>query len=308
MGGSFSSRTPAQHAAFTHACGPGGRNRLSRSDWGTVEAHFTEAELLHDTAPIALGSQPDKFGAHSVETHNRGGGIAVQAGGPRELGLLQQGPSCAVGGILDRDILEPEAQHGLEDHVVVPHPHLRELVDTVESVLDPRRLRTGRTADPHRRIGGRVRAVGESGAVDRILRRTQIGAGGRGGHGLDRIDLRLDRKGPHVTLEEGFAGRLVGLIDPPVVGLAEFKALRRSIGVGILGDGADRVGHVVEVLPEIYHVPFGRGRELSRCPAQDECPGPRRSGRLQASHRKPFPGRPVHSKSCFTSVTVSTRS
>jgi len=100
--------------------------------------------------------------------------VRVLARSPDELDVTQSRPVGPILGVLDRHILESEAEDHLELHVVVPDQKLMELVDAIEFVLDVQGLALGRHRQPH--VVGDVRVlIGgvQAGTIDRPLRAGQ---------------------------------------------------------------------------------------------------------------------------------------
>ncbi len=203
-------------------------------------------------------------------------GVGIGASALLEQAIPQHGPVRAVDGVLYRDVLESQADGGLDQHIVVPHPHLMQLVGPVELVLNPGRLRAVFGAEPHGRVQGRVLAVFvQARAVDRVLRSDAgIGAGGGGQDAFNPAGERLDDETPDVAGVHGGIGRRVDLVNPPIVRLIEREMTGRVVAGRTLiqaGEHTERVedaggGDIVEGSSEIDVVPGGQG---PRRPAQD---------------------------------------
>ncbi|MBA7670817.1 hypothetical protein ES703_78964 [subsurface metagenome] len=115
----------------------------------------------------------------------------------------------------------------------------------------------------------------ESGAISSFPR-PHIGgvrAGSRGCDIRDGIGIRLSRKAPDVSLEDGGIRRRIDFIDTPVVGLTEFeKPLRvvRGRGLAPADQHVPRIGgigiiDIVKIVAEVHVVRLG---ERARSPAQ----------------------------------------
>ncbi len=196
-----------------------------------VEANFAEP-VLAGHAVAAVGGQTDVPGGDAFHIHGcvrRVRGLTRRLG---ELHVFESGPVLAVGGVLDGDVLEPEAEHHFEDYVVVPDPHLVELVDAVEFVLNPDRFGAAGAAQPHVGVVGRVLvSFVKAGTIDGVGG-TGVRLGGRvarGENARDRIGIRLGGETPDTALEDRVVGSGVDLIDSPVVGLTEFEQARRIV-------------------------------------------------------------------------------
>ena len=119
---------------------------------------------------------------------------------------------------------------------MVPYPHLMQLINPVELILYPGRLRPHYATEPHVRIYCRVQVIRiQSRTVDSIFRPfiEAVGAGSGSRYILDGISDRLDRKAPEFAFIDGEVGWRVNLVDPPVIGLPKLDKTGRVICVSI---------------------------------------------------------------------------
>jgi len=206
--------------------------------------------------------------------------VVALAGRLGELGhigdLCPGGPVC---GDLDLGLLDAVPQHLLHGLVGVPDPHLVELADPVEVILDPGGLWAGLAADPHGGDFDRVLVRGgiQADVADRVGRFHLIahGTGGRGRRRRDRIGVGLDGEAPRGALEHGRGrGRCIDLIDPPIVGLAVREQACRVVGVRILARADQHVAGVghsgrVHVRRHGAEVDIVLGHTVRRLPTED---------------------------------------
>ena len=147
----LSSRSPTKYGIQRHVGFSQSRLRLSGMDRQMVDADFAQTSRRYPR-PIGVGGQPDVLRRQTAKVD---GSVsqAVLTGALWKFVIAQCRPLNAIDRVLDGDILEPEAQEVLELYVVVPNPHLGELVGPVELVLDPDRLGPSSFALPHVRRG-----------------------------------------------------------------------------------------------------------------------------------------------------------
>jgi len=282
--------TPIQNRPDLHVRRSGLGLRLAGHHGDVHELDLAEPELAHHPV-AALGRQADVFGRHTLEVHDRVGLVAHLGGAAREHEVAQGRPGLTVGGVLDRGVLEPEPEHQLEHHVVVPDAHLVNLVDAVELALQPHRL-TAAGRQPHIRrldrvLAGRVKP----GPVDRVLR-PGLGFHVRDVAGGDdvrhRIGERLGGEAPHLALEDRVVRRRVDLVDAPVIRRLKLQTHRRRVRrarLPLADQHPQRIAparriHIGERGPKIHIV---RRRELTGRPADDDIP--RHVGRLVRRQR-----------------------
>jgi len=275
--GGLATSTPAQdRVRIDTRCGIG-RLRLAGLHGDVEEADLTQA-ILSEHPPVAVDGQPDGPGCHALEVHDAVMGVAGLCAGPGQLGVTERGPVGSIGGVFDRHVLEPEPEHRLELDVVVPDPHLVELVDLVELVLDVDGIVPGRQAQPHvRGVGGMpIRSI-KAGTVDgpfrahacvgnRVARRDDAG---------DRIGERFGREAPDFALEDSTIRRGVDLVDSPVVGRSEFEKTIRivaGIALALTDQDAQRVGPAggVDIIEDGPEVDVVGHRRLARRPLQHD--------------------------------------
>ena len=276
MRSGLSPSAPAQHGIDLHVRLGGRRNGLARQDRDIEEPHLAQAILGQHAAPVAVDRQLDVLGDSPAEIHRGIARVGRRARGPGKLEVAQLRPGGAIGRVLHRHALGPEAQHRFEHLVGVPDQQLVDLVDAVEFILNPRRLRPARGAEPHL---GRLRpvliAVVQARAVDALLRPHALAGARRGGGDLrNPVGHRLDGERPDTALEHRGIRSGVDFIDPPVVSPAEFQQTRRVEGSGglvfahqhVRRIGPVGVGDNVQGGPEVH---ITRGRRRSGRPAQD---------------------------------------
>jgi len=278
----LASGPPSQRPGEGHIRSPGGRLRPPGLQGGLEETDLAEAGLLGGGPPVAVHGELDVPGQDPAEVH---GGVVHVVRLSRALGELghvgQGGPRGPVHGGGDGHVPGPVPQGGhLLGLILVPDPHLVQLVDLVKLVLDPRGL-GGLAAEPHVLGTGRVLVVlAKPGTIDRLdgLELRLVEAGGRGLDRRDRIGVGLGREAPDLALEDrGLRGRGIDLVDPPVVGLVERQQTGGRKGrarLALAGQHPPRFGSagrvdVVEHGPEV-HVVCGRVR--TRAPTQHGLP------------------------------------
>jgi len=276
VGGRLATATPIEHDVQVHPALAVGGRRLACHHRLVVESDLAEAKLRHHAAPVAAGRQADVLGRHTIQIDDRVGRIGRVRGGAGELIVTQRRPLNAIDRVLDGDLLEPEAQNQFELHVVVPDPHLMELVDLGELILDPDRLpAVAGIGQPHiGRFDGVLIGSIHAGAVDRVLRpRRRLRAGGGGNDILDRINIRLYRERPDSPFDDRGVRSAVDLIDAPIIGLLVIEqagGIERSVALALADQHAHRIGprgrvNVLQNRPEVHVVRSGR---LGRRPAQ----------------------------------------
>jgi len=277
----LSSRSPGQRGLHRHVRCPGlglGPAGLGRD---REEPDLAQAA---DIAP-APGAQAGQFHVPGHCASQVDGGVVdvgVQAGRLAELGYIGDlCPGGPVRGDLDPGLLDAVPHDLLHGLVGVPDPHLVELADPVEFVLDPGRLGAGLATDPHVGDGDRVLVAGiQTGAVDGLGRSHggTHGAGGRGRRGRDRIGVGLHGEAPDLALVGTRLVRGIDLVDPPVVGCAELEVARVVRGIAlVLADQYDArsrpacIVHVLKGRPEIHVVRAGKRprRPAQGCISQD---------------------------------------
>jgi len=259
-------RAPAQGRRHIHLDFAVSRQGSGRISGDGQESDFAQA-VLAQRAPAAVDGQPDVFGRHAAEIDGRIVDVPRPGGCPGELHVSQHGPFGAVRGVLDRDALEPEAENQLKIHVVVPDQHLVQLVDAVELVLNPDRIGAVRRAQPH---GGGVRrmlVVGiEARAIDSVLGSLACLRHRVAGRDdiLDGVRQRFGRESPDRPFDDRAVGRRVHLVDPPVVGLAEFETagIARRVALTLADQHTHGIGpaggvDVVENRSEVYVMRLG---------------------------------------------------
>ena len=145
----LSARPPIQDPIQGHARASRGRGGSEGLDRHVEEPDLAQAGLLGPAGPVAVDGQLDVLGLHTAEVHGGVVDVVRLTGRLGELRDTRQGrPGGPVRGGLDRHVLGPKADGGLNRLIGVPHPHLVQLVDPVELVLDPDRG-TVLLAEPH---------------------------------------------------------------------------------------------------------------------------------------------------------------
>ncbi len=240
-------------------CGGAGLHR------NVGEPDFAQAGLGRDAAPGGADRQLDVLRLHRAEVDGGVGGVSRGPGALGEFGHVgHRRPRGAVGRRLDRHLLGAQANETLDQLVGVPHLQRFQSVDLVELVLDPVRQHAG--AHPHRGRLDAVQVAGHAGAVDGLLRsHAGCGAGGGSRGGPDPIAVGLHGERPDRALED-VVGRLVDLIDPPVVRLPigeQPHGVRRGVDATLVDagrvGGRRRLGHRGHIGPEIHIVLAGGG-------------------------------------------------
>ncbi len=234
------------------------------------EANLTETILGQDASPVAGSCDLDVFCCRSAKINS----IVLVTSDSGRLSKLSYASQCrpigAVGRILNRNIFDPETDKRLYRLIRVPYPHLVQFVSLAELILDPGPQRF-HAAKPHIPLICRVQVVIiQSRAVDGIFRTHFCLActGSRDGYVLDGIRKLLGHKTPDFA----FIYRIFwcDLIDAPVVSRGQTNILGRGISGVTLGDTANAVFDVVEVLTKVNFVPIDWRRIFSRRPAKDQ--------------------------------------
>ena len=251
------------------------RTQLGWADGNVQEADLAQAVLGQQAAPVAVDRQLHVLGRNGAQI-DRLGRICRFAGGLSQFDIAQGRPTAAICRVLDCNILGSVPDDALQCLIRIPDEHLIQLVDPVECVLDPRRLRTRHRTEPHVGLGRRVLVVGvKAGAVDRLLgpHRRVVRAGRRGCDILNRVGKRLDRESPNVAFVDHVVRGRADFIDSPVIGCTEWEPAgvvggRLLSRVGQHPARIRRVGiaYIIENRTEIHIVRLGC---LSRFPAQD---------------------------------------
>jgi len=203
--GGLSSHSPTQDRIYVHVRRAGSRTRLSGKDRHAEESHLAQAILLQNASPVAAYGESDVLGRNTSKIDCRIVGVGGFAGRPGELRCRRQsriiGP---VGRILNGDVFGAQAHGCLQQSVVVPCPHVTELEDPVELILNPSRPCCAPGAQPHvcKLIG--VHVIRQAGAVNRFLGpliRLETGGGSDDRTPVNRISTGLGREAPDFTLK-----------------------------------------------------------------------------------------------------------
>jgi len=266
---------PGQSRADFHIRSAVGRLRLAGLRRNVQEANFTESVLAHH-AIAAIDVQTHVLDRNPAEIDRRVGRVRGLGGGPSEFKVAQSGPVDPVLGVLDRYVLDSEAQEQLELDVVVPDQHLMELVDAVELKLYPQWIGAGHRQPHILGLGRMLMRCVQTGTVDRPLRSGGLirDAVGRRDDAGDRIGERLGGEAPDIALEDGGTRSGIDLVDAPVVGRLEVEHTRRIVTgrrLALTDQHAHRVGPagVVDVIEHRAEIHIMRSGKLTRRPAQD---------------------------------------
>ncbi len=228
------------------------------------------------STPVAVNRQLHVPGHGAAEIHGDIRRVGRLAGGLGKLEIAQCRPGGAVGGVLHRYIPGPHAEHRLEHLVEVPHQQSIQFIGVVKLVLNPRRLRSPISTEPHLRLLHRVLVLGiHARAVDglpglHVLTETR----GRGCDVPQCIRIGLSGETPHRALDDGGIGRHIDLIHAPVMGPTEFEQAGRIERVRILtraGQDPQRIrcSGRIDIGPAGSEVHIVRLGELPGGPAQD---------------------------------------
>jgi len=275
MRGGLAAGTPAQDGVRIDVRGAVGRLRLARLRRRVGEPDFAQTILAHH-AVSAVDREPHELRRDSCKIDDRIGNVIVRGGRLGKLGVRQNCPFGTVDRVLDGNVFEPEAQHRLEHHVVVPDLQLVELEHLLELELNPNRCFLARGGHPHvSRLGGMLIGIVKTGTVDRVLWPARLFRDTVRGHCdvLNRIGDRLGREAPDLADVLGHAVTREA-VHAPVVGLAEIQevgGIVRVAGLPLADQDPHRVGpagggNVIQRSPEVHVV---GGHAFARHPAED---------------------------------------